>query len=310
MEYNNYGLDLKDGLSKAEVLVRNSNIKVTVSGRIYNLFVSRDIEPYAVFRLNFKEDRYIEVFVSKKKYAQLRNYNINLEEKSLVKITGYLKMYSVDTCDEAVTPKMQINCTFLDVQEQAAAAVFRENMNPKKLPDTVSKIAVLSSYSSAGKKDFINKINKRYNNNLTIVEKNVPMEGSAAIQAISDAIKEINDRHEAELICIVRGGGDAMAIDYVFNDADVCRAIESSKIPVLTAIGHAVNKTCADMVSDAPVLKDGTKKCFITPTDLAGFLNYRYNQPQTRQHDASGGLLLKVLIAVIIILLAYILLKG
>lgn len=63
------------------------------------------------------------------------------------------------------------------------------------------------------------------------------------------ALDYFNQRAEVEAIIIVRGGGSADDL-VAFNDEGLARAIASSRIPIMTGIGHEVDESLADLVAD------------------------------------------------------------
>ena len=85
------------------------------------------------------------------------------------------------------------------------------------------------------------------------------MQGENAILEIPEKIKLANYNNEDDFIIICRGGGDLNDLK-VFDDEKIVRAIISSDLPVITAIGHEINISLSDLVSD---------KSYKTPTAAA-----------------------------------------
>lgn len=71
-----------------------------------------------------------------------------------------------------------------------------------------------------------------------------------------------------DCICIVRGGGSRTDLVY-FDSEAICRAIATCPVPVLTGIGHEIDRSLADEVAHLDL---------ITPTDCAKFLEERLQQ--------------------------------
>lgn len=138
------------------------------------------------------------------------------------------------------------------------------------------------------------------------------MEGDKALEEIPEVIKAANDSNNANLICIVRGGGDPIGIRYIFDNEKICQSITDSKKPVLIGVGHTKDFTNADRASDAPFNKNGSHNYFITPTDLANYINKHYYKSIKQSASASTDTTIastsynKYLIVVIVILLLYI----
>ncbi len=81
----------------------------------------------------------------------------------------------------------------------------------------------------------------------------VPVQGEGAAEKIAAAIKDVNRKNvslKLDVIIVGRGGG-SMEDLWAFNEEVVARAIFNSKIPVISAVGHEVDVTIADLVADA-----------------------------------------------------------
>lgn len=96
------------------------------------------------------------------------------------------------------------------------------------------------------------------------------------MSAIDECVKKCNENEiEAQeesfdtVICIIRGGGDEESFN-VFNNLGLCEKINSTKFPVLVAVGHACNITLANEYMAMP--EDATYVDFLTPTSLANYL--------------------------------------
>lgn len=75
------------------------------------------------------------------------------------------------------------------------------------------------------------------------------MQGEYAAQEIAQAIKIANKQHVADVIIVGRGGGSLEDL-WAFNEEVVARAIFKSELPVISAVGHEVDVSIADMVAD------------------------------------------------------------
>jgi exodeoxyribonuclease VII large subunit len=79
------------------------------------------------------------------------------------------------------------------------------------------------------------------------------VQGEGAVGQIAAAIAKANRKQKAlqlDVLIIGRGGG-SMEDLWAFNEEPVARAIFASRIPVISAVGHEVDVTIADLVADA-----------------------------------------------------------
>ncbi len=118
----------------------------------------------------------------------------------------------------------------------------------RPLPENLVNIGVISSTGAAGYADFCKIINARWGG-LKIQTAHTQVQGIDAPAQIIRALKYFNEKSEVQLIVIIRGGGskDDLAC---FNDEGLVREIASSKIPVMTGIGHEVDESLADLAAD------------------------------------------------------------
>ena len=118
----------------------------------------------------------------------------------------------------------------------------------RPLPRELSRIGVISSTQAAGYADFIKIINERWGG-LEIFVCHTQVQGLAAPDQIIRALEYLNERSEVGVIAIIRGGGSADDLA-CFNDEKLVRKISSSKIPVITGIGHEVDESLSDLAAD------------------------------------------------------------
>lgn len=119
-------------------------------------------------------------------------------------------------------------------------------------------VAIIAAKDKAAIADVVEGINKRFP--LVRINCYYPaMQGENAILEIPEKIKLANYNNEDDFIIICRGGGDLNDLK-VFDDEKIVRAIIASNLPVITAIGHEINISLSDLVSD---------KSYKTPTAAA-----------------------------------------
>ena len=81
----------------------------------------------------------------------------------------------------------------------------------------------------------------------------VPVQGEGAAEKIAAAIRDVNRRNDKlklDVLIVGRGGGSLEDL-WAFNEEVLARAIYDSKIPIISAVGHEVDTTIADLVADA-----------------------------------------------------------
>ena len=80
----------------------------------------------------------------------------------------------------------------------------------------------------------------------------VPVQGDSAPPKLVEGLQYLNkirDSQQIDVLIVGRGGGSIEDL-WAFNDEKLARAIFSSDIPVISAVGHEIDFTIADFVSD------------------------------------------------------------
>lgn len=116
------------------------------------------------------------------------------------------------------------------------------------LPEDLTRIGVISSTQAAGYADFIKIINARWGG-MKVQVAHTQVQGLDAPDQIIRALRYFNERAEVQVIAILRGGGSADDLS-CFNDEQLVREIASSRIPVITGIGHEVDESLCDLAAD------------------------------------------------------------
>ncbi|WP_422928263.1 exodeoxyribonuclease VII large subunit [Singulisphaera sp. PoT] len=139
---------------------------------------------------------------------------------------------------------------------QAVARLAAEGLfdpdRKRPLPRFPRKIVVVTSPTGAAVRDLLQVVSRRWRaSDLLIAPSRVQGEGAA--EEIVEAITLANRVAGADLIILARGGGSLEDL-WAFNEEIVARAIVGSKLPVVTAIGHEVDVTIADLAADRRAL--------------------------------------------------------
>ncbi len=127
-----------------------------------------------------------------------------------------------------------------------------DDAHKKPLPAYPQRIGILTSESGAAVEDIKDSIWNRWPC-VRLFLYPVPVQGEGAAEKIAAALRDVNKRNrELKLdILIVGRGGGSMEDLWAFNEEILARAIFDSKIPVISAVGHEIDTTIADLVADA-----------------------------------------------------------
>jgi exodeoxyribonuclease VII large subunit len=138
------------------------------------------------------------------------------------------------------------------LQEKLNAEGLFDPARKRPLPRFPRRIALVTSPSGAAVRDLTQVITRRWPLvDLVIVP--VPVQGDGAAPEIAAGLKRAAKLPGVDLIIAGRGGGSLEDL-WPFNEEAVARAIAASPIPVITAIGHEIDVTIADLVADRRAL--------------------------------------------------------
>ena len=116
------------------------------------------------------------------------------------------------------------------------------------IPLYPKRVAVVSSPTGAALHDVISTIQSR-NPSIQIIIIPAVVQGKGAASSIVHSIELANNYQEIDVIILARGGGSIEEL-WGFNEEAVARAIFKSRIPIISAVGHEVDYTISDFVSD------------------------------------------------------------
>jgi exodeoxyribonuclease VII large subunit len=118
----------------------------------------------------------------------------------------------------------------------------------KTLPRYPRVIGIVTSPTGAAIRDILNVIRRRFPA-IEIILSPVNVQGEGAAHEIAQAIDEMNEFGHVDVMIIGRGGGSLEDL-WAFNEEVVARAIYTSRIPTISAVGHEIDFTIADFVAD------------------------------------------------------------
>ena len=136
--------------------------------------------------------------------------------------------------------------------EKTKAALKKDGLldpaRKRELPRFPTRVAVITSPDGAALHDIISVIQRR-NPSVEIILIPAAVQGEMAPDSLVAALDRLARWHGADVLIIGRGGGSREDL-WAFNDESVARAIAACSIPTISAVGHEVDFTIADLVSD------------------------------------------------------------
>lgn len=218
---------------------------VEVTGELANFRVSKNKWVY----FDLKDD-----VASMRCFATVYSLPGPLEDGMLVRVAGSPRLhpqYSFSFTAQAIMPVGEgelRRAADLLAKKLEAEGLF-DVARKRTLPFPPQRIALITAGGSAAYADFVKVTGARWGG-LNMQHYNVLVQGDNAPAEIVAAIHQANEQTTLpEVLVLIRGGGSADDLA-AFSDERVVRAVASSRIPTLVAIGHEVDTSLAELAAD------------------------------------------------------------
>jgi exodeoxyribonuclease VII large subunit len=232
---------LEHKFSNIGVLGEISNVRKPSSGHVYLTLKDKNSQLQAVVFRNS---------ASRIKF-ELKD---GMEVVSFGSVTVYEPRGQYQLIINKIEPKGigALQLAFQQLKEKLEKEGLFDHAHKKGIPFIPKKIGIVTSPTGAAIKDILNIIDRRFAN-VEILIYPVKVQGEGAAQEIAEAITELNNYSDIDVIISGRGGGSLEDL-WAFNEEIVARSIYNSKIPVISAVGHEIDLTIADLVADKRAL--------------------------------------------------------
>jgi exodeoxyribonuclease VII large subunit len=245
-----YTVSQVNSLIKA-ILENNLPPRLTVTGEITNWSVAASGHAY----FGLKDENALLPSVCWR--SSLSRIKFEPENGLAVIAKGHIEVYSPHGKYQFYADSMQpagvgaLQLAFEQMVKRLREQGLFDEVHKKPLPAYPERIGILTSESGAAVHDIKDSIHNRWPPARLFLYP-VPVQGETAAEDIAAAITDVNKRNKTlklDILIVGRGGG-SMEDLWAFNEESLARAIFDSKIPVISAVGHEVDTTIADLVAD------------------------------------------------------------
>lgn len=245
-----YSVSQINSLIKAS-LEENLPSRMAVAGEITDWVVARSGHAY----FSLKDENALLPCVMWK--SSLGKVKFEADNGMAVVVRGYIDVYppqgKYQFYAESMAPEGvgELQLRFEQMVKKLRAEGLFDEEHKKELPAYPRRIGILTSESGAAVHDIEDSIFNRWPC-VRLFLYPVPVQGEGAAEEIAAAIRDVNRRNKRlklDLLIVGRGGG-SMEDLWAFNEEVVARAIFDSEIPVISAVGHEMDTTVADLVAD------------------------------------------------------------
>ncbi len=178
----------------------------------------------------------------------------DLTDGLAVRVWGRLTVYEPRGEYQVVIDRIEpegigaLELAFRQTVARLAAEGLFDPARKRPLPRFPRRIVIVTSPTGAAVRDLLQVIGRRWRGSEILIAP-TRVQGAGASTEVVAALKLANHVAGADLIIIARGGGSLEDL-WTFNEEAVVRAIARSRVPVVTAIGHEIDVTIADLVAD------------------------------------------------------------
>lgn len=235
-KYIKYKLDTDQNLKTVYLKGEISNFKNHTSGHFY--FTLKD-ENSRILAVMFKNSA--------------RNVNFIPVDGMHVLVVGRISVYEANGAYQIYVEEMLedgIGNLYLELEKlkkKLGEKGYFDKEHKKPIPKFPKKIGVITASTGAAIRDIITTINRRYNLAEVILFPSL-VQGEGAKE---DIVKNLllADTMNLDVIILGRGGGSIEDL-WAFNEEIVADAIYNLKTPIISAVGHEIDFTISDFVSD------------------------------------------------------------
>lgn len=259
--YIKYKIDNDDNLNNVFLKGEISNFKAHTRGHYY-------------FTLKDENSRINAVMFS----SQTKNLKFIPNDGMKVLVTGKISVYEANGGYQIYVSNMledgigNLYIAYEQLKKKLDELGLFDPAKKKKIPKIPKRVGVITAPTGAAIRDILSTIKRRFPLTETILLPAL-VQGEAAAPSIVKQIKNA-ENYDLDTLIIGRGGGSIEDM-WCFNDEEVAYAIYDCKIPIISAVGHEIDFTISDFVSDlrAPTPTGAAELAVPNQLDVINYIN-------------------------------------
>ncbi len=187
-----------------------------------------------------------------------------------------------------------LELAFRQLERKLAAEGLFDPERKRPIPRFPRTIALVTSPAGAAVRDMLQVITRRWNCcHIVIVP--VSVQGETAAGEIAAALAMVHRIPGVDVAIVGRGGGSLEDL-WSFNEEIVARAIAACQVPVISAVGHEIDVTIADLVADRRALTPSEAGEIAVPlaSEVMAHLNHQKERISAALRERAGRARLRV----------------
>lgn len=259
--YIKYKIDNDVHLQEVFIKGEISNFKAHTRGHFY--FTLKDAES-RINAVMFSSS------ASKVKFMPQDGMKVLISGKiSVYPANGGYQVYVNEMLEDGVG---NLYIAFEQLKKKLAEEGLFSDSHKKKIPKIPEKIGVVTAPTGAAIRDITSTIKRRWPMAEVILFPAL-VQGETAKDSVTKQIK-LADTYNLDVLIVGRGGGSIEDL-WCFNEECVARAIFNANTPIISAVGHEIDFTIADFVSDmrAPTPTGAAEMAVPSRSDVENYIN-------------------------------------
>ena len=240
---------------------------ITVYGEIYSLKRGK----FTYIEIGDKDQDQVKGPLLKCAFSTFYNNDINFDEISvgdIIKVHGRLTYYAHGSSVTLWGDKLEVMLKEMGASlllkrktlEKLDKLGYLDEKRKRPIPKYCSNVAIVTAKDSAAYSDIIKTLHSRFPVSTTLYPAIV--QGDNASKSMILALEKAKEK-KYDCLILGRGGGSKTDLS-CFDDEKLALTIATYPVPIITCIGHTIDTSVADRVSD---------KMAITPTEAASLIN-------------------------------------
>ncbi|MEI3508431.1 MAG: exodeoxyribonuclease VII large subunit [Bacilli bacterium] len=162
---------------------------------------------------------------------------------SIYEATGNYQIYVDQIIEDGVG---NLYVAFEKLKKTLQAEGLFDKEHKKEIPKIPRRVGIVTASTGAAVRDIVTTIKRRFPICETILFPTFVQGDNAK----DDIVRNIKRAEDYDIDVLIVGGGGSIEDLWPFNEEVVARAIYNSPIPIISAVGHEVDFTISDFVSE------------------------------------------------------------
>ncbi|MEX2287491.1 MAG: exodeoxyribonuclease VII large subunit, partial [Planctomycetaceae bacterium] len=201
--------------------------------------------------------------------SQTARWKFEIHDGLEVVVAGPIEVYPARGTYQLIVEQLipqgvgALELAFRQLQAKLEAEGLFDPRRKRPLPAFPRRIALVTSPSGAAVRDILQVLTRRWRA-VDVVIVPVKVQGEGAAREIAAALANVHRIPDVDVVIAGRGGGSLEDL-WAFNEEIVARAIAACRVPVISAVGHEIDVSIADLVADCRALTPSEAAELVVP---------------------------------------------